>query len=361
MTLGILLALGDSFGNLAKSGQDKSFKEFYLSKFAKNFDKVYVFSYEDEKVAGLPKNVIVVPAKKGIHRYLQAFLIPFIHRKILLKCNVVKTYHLTGALVAVLVRITTFKPFVFNYAYDYFKFAILEGKFFQLGLLFVFRPISVLTSSAIFAANREVMRQLPKNKTYYLPNGVNVRFFKPQKKHNKKKPLTIMSVGRLEKQKNYENLLIALKNVNANLLIVGDGPLKAKLINQAKRLGIKLRLKKFIHNTDMPRIYNLADIFVNSSQLEGSPKALLEAMSMGLPVVATKVNGNREVIKNNENGIFCDTNPSSIGEAITKLIENAPLREYLGKNARSHILKNFNLEKNLSYESKLLTQIAKFQ
>ena len=65
MNIGIILALGDSFKNMAKSGQDVLFKKFYLNYFAKNFSKVYIFSYSNEKSYGLAqKNPTITKKKK---------------------------------------------------------------------------------------------------------------------------------------------------------------------------------------------------------------------------------------------------------------------------------------------------------
>ena len=61
MILGIFLSPGDSFENMSKSGQDDRFKRFYILKYSKNFSEVFVFSYANESIDGLPSNVKVIP------------------------------------------------------------------------------------------------------------------------------------------------------------------------------------------------------------------------------------------------------------------------------------------------------------
>ena len=77
MTLGIILSIGDSFQNLSRSGQDKRFIRYYLKPYSTNFRKIYIFSYENENPKRLPKNIIVVPNKYRLHRYIYAFAMPF--------------------------------------------------------------------------------------------------------------------------------------------------------------------------------------------------------------------------------------------------------------------------------------------
>src|SRR4030042_6275915 len=161
MTLGIFLAMGDSFGNMSESGQDVLFKKFYLSAFSKSFEKVIIFSYVNEKVLGLPHNVRVVPNKYGLHRYIYGFLIPFLNLTFVNKCDVMRTYHLFGTIPAILTKLFFNKNYAFNYAYDYQKFAMIENKPTQVLFFRVLEPIAVFFATKIFAANKMILSKLP--------------------------------------------------------------------------------------------------------------------------------------------------------------------------------------------------------
>lgn len=350
MTLGIFLAMGDSFGEMAKSGRDIQFKKFYLSFFAKKFTKIYVFSYTNEVVDDLPSNIDLIPNRYSLHRYLYGLLMPFLNISYVLKCDVLRVYHLTGTIPAILAKIFFAKPFIFNYAYDYEKFAKIENKLLQTFFLKILEPIAALFVSKTFAANEDILKKLSKNKAVYLPNGVDVIFFKPIKKKQTDKIPVILSVGRLEKQKNFENLVGAVKGIGAKLVIVGKGSQKKKLENLAKRNQVYLKIIDKVPHTQIPKIYNNADIFVLPSLAEGSPKALLEAMSCGLQVIGTKSEGIKELIIDKRNGLICNASSQSIRNKIMYLVKNKRVGEKLGENAREFVEKNHNLKKLIKEE-----------
>jgi glycosyltransferase involved in cell wall biosynthesis len=84
------------------------------------------------------------------------------------------------------------------------------------------------------------------------------------------------------------------------------------------------------------------------------PKVLLEAMSCGLPVIGSKIDGTKEVIVHGENGLLCDTGSNSIREAIVTVMNDTELRDKLGANARKTIMENYSLELILDKELILL-------
>lgn len=353
MNLGIFLASGDSFKNMARSGQDILFKKFYLSYFAKNFSQIYVFSYARENVKDLPKNVQVIPNKYNLHRYLYSFLMPFLNLTLVSKCDVIRVYHLFGTIPAIITRFFFGKSYVFNYAYDYQKIARIEGQKIQEIALKLLKPLAVLFSSKIFAANRKILVQMPKSKSVYLPNGVDTNFFKPRKtKANKR--LLVLSVGRLEKQKNFESLIEAMIDIKADLLIVGNGSLKSKLLKLAIKNRVNLKIIEKVENTQMPRIYNKADIFALPSLVEGSPKALMEAMACGITCVGNDVEGIRELIVDMENGFLTRTGTGDFRKRLQKLIRKDSMRRKIGQNARMYIVNNFNSQVLLEKEVKVM-------
>lgn len=357
MILGIVLASGDSFSNMAKNGQDKLFKDFYLKMFSKSFDKVYVFSYLNEEVDNLPKNVFLISNFLNIHKYFYNILMPFIHYRYFKKVDVIRAYHLFGIIPAVISRLVFGKKFVFNYAYDYFAFAKISRNYIQMIFLTV---LMILTGFAakIFVANKNHLNKFPKSKIAYLPNGVDISFFKLTKK-SPSKSKTILSVGRLTKQKNFESLIVAMRGIKAKLIIIGQGELKKKLLLLAKENQVSVEIKGPIPHDQMPRFYNKTKLFVSSSLIEGHPKALLEAMSSSLPIVATNVEGNRELIRNKVNGLLCETSVESIRDSIARLIKDREKAKMLGRQARLTVENEYNLETLLKREVQVLRQLGK--
>ena len=139
-----------------------------------------------------------------------------------------------------------------------------------------------------------------------IPNGVEEKFYydKPRTLHKKPR---LLFVGRLDIQKNLQLLLNALDGISEQFetTIVGEGSLSSELKKMAKDL--KLKNVKFVGRKDDKELlnyYRQSDIFVLPSEREGMPLVLLEAMAMGLPIVATDVTGTRDVVKNGENGLL---------------------------------------------------------
>lgn len=350
MNLAIFLALGDSFENMAKAGQDSRFKKFYLSFFAKEFERVYVFSYQDEEVDGIPNNVIVIRNKYQLHRYLYGILIPFIHYKIIKECSKIRVYHLHGTIPAIVIKILLGKNYSFNYAYDYLKDALISKSYFQYLFYKLLYYFALITASKIFVANKLMLSKINSNRSIYLPNGVDTKFFSPRDKKNKNiKPL-VLSVGRLERVKNYTNLIKAIAQIDANLMIIGSGSLKNELINEANKYKVDLKLLEKVDNTEMPGIYNKADVFVLPSLQEGHPKVLLEAMACGIPCIGTNVTGINDIIKDRQNGLLCTIEFDNIAKSIKELLKNKKLSRQISANGREDILLNYNLDSLLKLE-----------
>lgn len=112
--------------------------------------------------------------------------------------------------------------------------------------------------------------------------------------------IVIGAVGRLERQKRFDLLLAALAkcltvNPRLRLAIVGDGSLRDELTKEAQRLGVTARCDFLGHRNDTPALYQAFNLFVQSSEYEGTPNVVLEAMATETPLVATDVGGTREL------------------------------------------------------------------
>lgn len=359
MNLGIFLSSGESFADMSKSGQDSRFKHFYLKKFVKHFSKIYIFSYANEKVEGLPKNVTVVKNKYSIHRFLYGFLMPIVNLRTIIRCDVFRSYHLLGTLPAIVTKILLGKPFVFNYGYDYAEFAKVENKQLQIILIKLIYSPAAFLASAIIATTKEMQKQLPGKKTYFVPNGVDINFFKPKKKTELRTRLKIISIGRLVVQKNYANLIQAASLLPVNLIIVGSGPLKSELLRLAKKNKVNLKIIDKIDNLKLPAVLSNADVFILPSVVEGPNKAILEAMACCLAPIAADISGLRELIADGYNGLLTKTDTDSLRDSIIKLSNNRGLRRKLGQNARLKVEKDYNLEVLLEEEVQILIKTAK--
>lgn len=149
----------------------------------------------------------------------------------------------------------------------------------------------------------------------------------------------IVTAGRLIKAKNQELLIRAFAEIHKEfpeyrLVIYGDGSYKENLENVVDELILRNYVKLPGNQKDIFDKISKAEIFVLSSDCEGMPNSLLEAMCLGLPVVSTKVSGATDVIVDGENGLLVDRgNVEQMADAIRHMLTDEQLRESCAKNA----------------------------
>lgn len=141
----------------------------------------------------------------------------------------------------------------------------------------------------------------------------------------------IVSVSRLKKQKNQHLLIeafaiLAQKYPNYELIIYGEGDRRPVLENQIQGLGLQEYVKLPGNKVDILDAISDAELFVLSSDYEGMPNALIEAMCLGLPCISTRVSGAVDLIENEVNGILVDIgDKDGLVKAMVQMIENKPL------------------------------------
>jgi glycosyltransferase involved in cell wall biosynthesis len=169
---------------------------------------------------------------------------------------------------------------------------------------------------------------------------------------------TIGTVGRLVPVKNHKRLLEAFKRIHdeidaARLIIVGDGPLAGELETLAAELGISSQVLFAGFQRDVRQYLRRLDVFVLSSLHEGVPISLLEAMSMGTPVVSTWVGGVPEVITDGCNGLLVESDDAeALAAAVRRIAADRRFAKMLADNARS------TLSGELSFDHCLASTIA---
>ena len=161
------------------------------------------------------------------------------------------------------------------------------------------------------------------------------------------KAVQLITVGRLTAVKNQQllvNLMGSLPN-EVTLTIIGDGPLRHFLQAEIERLGLESRVTLAGGVENVPQHLSQAQIFVLASKYEGLPLSILEAMSMGLPVVATDVGGVSEAVVNGDNGFLIDPgNTVQFTQKLNALIERPKLRRQMGQRSFLIHQRNFALD-----------------
>ncbi|PIT88175.1 MAG: hypothetical protein COU29_04150 [Candidatus Magasanikbacteria bacterium CG10_big_fil_rev_8_21_14_0_10_36_32] len=200
------------------------------------------------------------------------------------------------------------------------------------------------------------------NKFTVIYNGVKTDGEEIGLKNNDK--INLIFVGRLAEPKKPEMVIEAidffpqdLKN-KIKFTIVGDGPKKEFLQRMVARENVEVDFKGTLSREKSMEELCLADVFVFISAWEGFPYTILEAMSVGLPVVASNVGGVAEVVSEN-NGFLIKNEICEISEVLLKLVNNKELRLQLGQNGKDRIKKDFSLEKMLDEIDKVYVEMIK--
>jgi glycosyltransferase involved in cell wall biosynthesis len=169
----------------------------------------------------------------------------------------------------------------------------------------------------------------------------------------------IGTVGRLVERKGHYDLLEAWPTIlrshpNVQLLIVGNGPERKGLQQRTKELNCGCSVSFAGRRDDVPDLLDAMDIFVFPSHYEGLPGALLEAMIAGLPVVATPVDGNSELIEDGVTGIFVPPHDSdTLADRLVELLSDPERQHTLGSAASDFAQQEFAIEMMVSEFSSL--------
>ena len=155
--------------------------------------------------------------------------------------------------------------------------------------------------------------------------------------------VVLLSIGELIKRKNYETALKALaqlKNKNYVYLICGRGKLESYLKDLAQKLGISHKVRFLGFRNDIAEICSVSDVFIFPSYQEGLPVSVMEAMSAGLPIVASRIRGNTDLIQDGKGGFLHNAQDYiGIARSIDKLIHNYEIRIEMGKRNREEVKK----------------------
>jgi glycosyltransferase involved in cell wall biosynthesis len=230
--------------------------------------------------------------------------------------------------------------------------------------LLVERILSFFTNKIICCSNavRNFVLKCEKissQKAVVIHNGIDQKKFHKEfeisnlREHLKisSNTMVIITVASLTEKKGHRFFLEALKKIKLGYadikwLIVGDGPIRKKLEELTQEFNLKDTVIFTGLRNDVSELLNNSDIFVLPSLKEGLPLAVIEAMSTGLPVVATSVGGVTEIIEDEKTGLLIPPgNPDAISSAVMILLKDIKKREYIGRHGRKSVIENFASDK----------------
>ena len=238
--------------------------------------------------------------------------------------------------------------------------------------LWIEKFLSVFTNSFITVSDSERNKILlnkitRKDKMNKIENGVEIVQDKTARFNADKSDLNLITISRFDFAKNSSLLISIFKELNKlkskfnfTISILGDGKEKDNFNNRliAESLSEKFKL--------LGSQINIVDYLINSfcyistSKWEGMPLGVIEAMAIGLPIVATNVTGNKDVVKNNVNGFLYDINkPKEAAEHIIKISEDQELWNRLSKASKDLAQRNYSAERMANETFDLYNTILK--
>lgn len=240
--------------------------------------------------------------------------------------------------------------------YLYYRNPVLKNLYIRLE-----RWLSKFTDAVVFVSGgdwEQAMKHTlcPPEKAWVIKNGIPVekmaaaveRARLPAELTERPKPV-IGTVARLHFQKNIPLLLAAAVKLRRHfpgltVVLAGDGPQRSRLENMSRRMGIGRHVLFLGERRDIPALLAGMDVFVLPSRWEGLPYALLEAGAAKKPVAATDVDGIREVIVPERNGLLAGSgDPEALAESIQRLLTDKNWASKLGKQLYQDVLNRFTL------------------
>jgi glycosyltransferase involved in cell wall biosynthesis len=348
----------------------------YFNYLSKNYGyKFHIVTYgnnEDTKFSDYFINATILPIgsitkipKNKYLGFIKSFYYPFkIKKHINEKSNIVKQNQLLGSWVSIIFKYITNSKLFVRTGYDMYLFSKKENKKFLKILAYkLLTRLTIKFSDRYTVSSTSDMSFLEGNfnsqtKAHLLHNWVES--FEVGKISDRES--TIISVGRLEYQKNYEFLIKELSNLKLELQIVGEGSRKDELINLAKKFNTNLQITQRIDNKELTRKFMNIKLFVISSHFEGNPKVLLEAMAAGCIVFASNIKNHSEIIDEGINGFLFELEENSFRNKILEIIQSmeeaSDFLEKVSHSATQKIKTKYSLPIIAEEENRLLLELA---
>ncbi len=359
-----------TYGNSLKDWDSAGILEREV-KIYKELSKLYNFKFtfitfgdeSDYKYKDTLKNIEIIPIyskfknyNNKILKFLYSFIIANRLSNFVTQVNLIKTNQLMGSWMAIVLKIKLKSALLIRTGYDHLYFAIKNNKsYLKRILIYLLTQVAILYSTKYSVTSKADEKFIckyfyfTKNKIIIRPNWVEISdSIEPI---NKRYDDRIISVGRLEHQKNFSYLINELKDTEINLDIIGEGSQYNELKTLSYNLGVKLSLLNKISNEELLSKISKYKIFSLSSHFEGSPKVLLEAMSKGCVPVVSDISHHKEIINNNLNGLVLELSENNFKENILKLLTDEKKLNLLSSNAINTIKETYSFESYVKNEN----------
>ena len=280
----------------------------------------------------------------GLPNRVYSWLIPFIFRSELRSSHILKTNQMKGAHVARRCARFFNKPLVVRQGYSYYEFVKARRPLFPTAASWarLYEKKNLSLADAVICTTKETATaflsryDLNSKRIFVVPNFVLDDVWSPPFQIRESVgPLQLSFCGRLTKQKNLKTLVDSVAGLNVKLTFIGAGKEGLSLLERAKDLGVDLCLAGQLPQKEVAKLLKKCDAFILPSYYEGHPKALIEAMMLGMPVIGADSPGIRGEIEDGVTGFLAKPTKEGLRGGVIRMIDS-PLRTraLMGANAR---------------------------
>ena len=334
MNVLVFLTFGVSFKDWEQSGLLNRELKFYKNMKKKHKLEFTFVSFGYEEDLELSGEFKVIPYymynkyhKSKLKTFIQSLLFSWKLDKFTDQPLLIKTNQLLGSWMAIVYKIKNKKPLIIRTGYDLFRFSIYEGKsIFKRISFYILTQISILFSDVYIVTSLSDKKFIndkylfSSNKLIVIPNWVNQAKAEDITPMDLRYDNRILTVGRLEKQKNFDRLLYLFSNTDYIIDIVGSGSERKNLEKLSSDLNIEVNFMGNLNHYELLEQYKKYRIVISTSLYEGNSKTTLEAMGYGCLVIVTNIENNSEIISNNLDGLLHKFN--NLNELVNKKIHN---------------------------------------
>lgn len=298
-----------------------------------------------------------------LHYRFFGLLAPLLKYRSLKRSDVIKTNQLIGSWTGLLLKWILRKPLLARCGYIWSLNVQRAGasRFRNWATRSVERFV-LKRSNAIAVPDRYALNYLSelhgisRGKFTVLPNFVDIERFSPAELPERSAN-RFLFVGRLSEEKRPDLAIAGVSRVpEAQLDVIGRGADVDRLESIAGNLK-NVSLLGMLPHDQVAEMMSMARGLVITSRYEGSPKAVIEAMSSGLPVIAVKAPGLIEIVEDGVNGLLVDPDDESIADAVRRLIDNSELWLKLSENGRRMAIETYSKKSVLQKEISLLNRL----
>lgn len=347
--------IGNKYGGVEKHIEtiikyiDKNeFNLFIVCRYNSYFHKRIVQVIKDDKIKIIPieiKLASLVKVLKNLKKMIKLNEIEIIH-----------THGIASSFIGNIIKSNS--NILITTVHGYSNYDRLEKNSLVKFIFDKSETILCRNSDLCIAVSNDIKRYLLKkrvneNKIKVIHHGINYRDSYGIKKVTDNNKIKIISLGRLDKVKDYKTLIKAIKECrdngyDLNCEIAGSGEDEKQLRELISSLGLNENCKLLGFINDIDKFLFGGDIYVQSSLIESFGISIIEAMQVGLPVIASNIGGIKDIISNDNDGILFEVgNYKELSNKIIELIENNKKREYISYKGQKKVNENFLIDKKI--------------